>query len=227
MSIMTENYHQALLSLAQTALTALEKKVSCSSNLTTSAAQSHFLCSYLVQAQKQKLFSKLVAKDIDSWIRDGRSLGANAALPALLKRIVTQYQAAVPAEQVGVKLHELLNDCEQQSWVVITDKALTHKARTHASSRAKLKLSSQGNNSLIIDNQEFQSAQVDGKLTAPVTLYIRANEQLVAKLALEHGLLLSQGDKKASLIKHHKAYQLNPNNRQNALALLYNRELYN
>lgn len=34
------------------------------------------------------------------------------------------------------------------------------------------------------------------------------------------GLLLSQGDKKSTLVKHHKAYRLVPDNAQPALALL-------
>lgn len=49
---------------------------------------------------------------------------------------------------------------------------------------------------------------------------MRGDEQLLASAACKQGLLLSQGNKKTTLIKHHKAYRLMPGNEQPALALL-------
>lgn len=54
----------------------------------------------------------------------------------------------------------------------------------------------------------------------PLTLYVRGDEKQLAEAAFKQGLLLSQGDKKSTLVKHHKAYRLVPGNAQPALALL-------
>ncbi len=49
---------------------------------------------------------------------------------------------------------------------------------------------------------------------------MRGDEQVLAEAAFARGLLLSQGNKKTTLVKHHKAYRLMPGNAQPALALL-------
>ena len=55
---------------------------------------------------------------------------------------------------------------------------------------------------------------------SPLTLYVRGDEARLARAAFAHRLLLSQGNKKTTLVKHHKAYRLVPDNAQPALALL-------
>ncbi|MEN3995527.1 DUF2913 family protein, partial [Acinetobacter baumannii] len=45
----------------------------------------------------------------------------------------------------------------------------------------KLKLDSQGQNSLVISAEQYQQHLLDGKLIKPITLYIRADEQLIAQ----------------------------------------------
>ncbi|HDT5889545.1 TPA: DUF2913 family protein, partial [Aeromonas dhakensis] len=59
-----------------------------------------------------------------------------------------------------------------------------------------------------------------GELVKPLTLYVRGDEARLAQGAFTHGLLLSQGNKKTTLVKHHKAYRLVPGNALPALALL-------
>ena len=49
---------------------------------------------------------------------------------------------------------------------------------------------------------------------------MRGDGRQLAGAAFKLGLLLSQGDKKSTLVKHHKAYRLVPDNAQPALALL-------
>ena len=45
---------------------------------------------------------------------------------------------------------------------------------------------------------------------------MRGDEQVLAEAAFARGLLLSQGNKKTTLVKHHKAYRLMPGNAQPA-----------
>lgn len=208
---MTEQtYNQAILALAQAGLAALAQRESSSNAINTPAAESHFLCSWMVQALKERRFSKLVAEDLNNWIRDGRSMGAGAQLPNLLSRIEQQYLAAINNSDIGASLQAMLNSLDEEQWLVIVDCEVT----------TKLKLDSDGRNSLIISVEQYEQHISQGKLLKPVTLYVRGDEQLLAQLAAEHQLLLSPGNKKASLIKHHKAYKLYPNNQQPSLALL-------
>ncbi|MCG9753889.1 DUF2913 family protein [Shewanella insulae] len=208
---MTEqSYNQALMALAQAGLADLAARNANPGSIKTPAAESHFLCNWMVQALKERRFSKLVADDLTRWIREGRSKGAGAQLPQLLARIEDQYLPAMENAEVGQSLRALIAELEAQDWLVILDCEVS----------GKLRLDSDGKNSLVISVEQYEQHLVEGKLIKPITLYIRADEQLIAQHAVQHGLLLSQGDKKASCIKHHKAYRLYPGNQQPALALL-------
>ncbi|RTR34813.1 DUF2913 family protein [Shewanella atlantica] len=204
------SYNQAIVEFAQAGLAALEERASKANVIKTAAAESHFLCSWMASALKVRQFSKLIAKDLTQWIRDGRSLGAGAQLPSLLERIDDQYRAAMSNRQLGQSLELFLSELEENDWIVILDEEVT----------TKLKLDSEGENSLVISHEQYESHIKDKNVIKPITMFVRANEQELARVAAKHQLLLSQGDKKASLIKHHKAYRVFPNNEQPALALL-------
>ncbi|MCE9677888.1 DUF2913 family protein [Shewanella sp. AS1] len=206
---MTQNYNQALLELAQAGLDAVNQHTATAS-IKTAAAQSHFLCNWMVQAQKSKRFSKLIAGDLTLWIRQGRSMGAGANLKGLLETIVSQYQQLGDSRQLGKKLSLWLEELTSQEWIIYTDTKVD----------TKLKLDSDGEASLIISADEFSQHIDNDELIKPINLYVRADETQLASSALRHGLLLSQGNKKSSLIKHHKTYRLYPGNLQPALALL-------
>ncbi len=203
-------YNQAIVALAQAGLGALEARASNTNSIKTAAAESHFLCSWMAQALKDRRFSKLVANDLTNWIRDGRSKGAGAQLKSLLERIQSQYLAAEQNSVIGASLIKMISELEQDNWLVTIDREVT----------AKLKLLAEGRNSLVISVEQYKEHIQSGQIIRPVTLYVRSDEQLLAKVAAKHGLLLSQGNKKASLIKYHKVYQVYPNNQQPALALL-------
>jgi len=206
------SYNQAIVEFAQAGLAALEERASKANVIKTAAAESHFLCSWMASALKVRQFSKLLAKDLTQWIRDGRSLGAGAQLPSLLTRIDEQYRVAMNNQQLALSLEQFLSELVANDWIVILDEEVT----------TKLKLDSEGENSLVISVEQYEGHIQGENIIKPITMFVRANEQELAKVAAKHRLLLSQGDKKASLIKHHKAYQLFPNNEQPALALLLN-----
>lgn len=206
------SYNQAIVEFAQAGLAALEERASKANVIKTAAAESHFLCSWMASALKVRQFSKLIAKDLTQWIRDGRSLGAGAQLPSLLTRIDEQYRVAMNNQQLALSLEQFLSELVANDWIVILDEEVT----------TKLKLDSEGENSLVISVEQYEGRIQGENIIKPITMFVRANEQELAKVAAKHRLLLSQGDKKASLIKHHKAYQLFPNNEQPALALLLN-----
>ncbi|WP_299801912.1 DUF2913 family protein [uncultured Shewanella sp.] len=204
-------YNQAVLAFAIAGLDALAEASAKSSSVRTPAAESHFLCSWMVTALKQRTFSKLVADDLTLWIRQGRSMGAGAELKTLLEKIKAQY-SYISDKQTGLgqSLNAMLTELEGQEWIVITDEEVTKK----------LKLDSDGCNSLVISDEQF-SQRIDGdEIIKPITLYVRADETEFAKIAYRHNLLLSPGNKKSSLIKHHKAYQVWPKNIQPALTIL-------
>ncbi|WP_028773250.1 DUF2913 family protein [Shewanella waksmanii] len=207
-----QTYNQAIVELAQAGLSALAERKQSTKAIQTPAAESHFLCSFLVQALKERRFSKLVADDINTWIRNGRSMGAGAQLPALMQRIDKQYLALADSKQLGDKLQAMLAELGEQDWVVIVDCDVD----------TKLKLDSDGSASLVIDVSQFEQHIDQGEVVKAINIFVRADEQQLAAAAAKHGLLLSQGNKKTSLVKHHKTYVLQPNNQQPALGLLVN-----
>ena len=208
---MTEqSYNQAILALAEAGLAALTARNDNPTSIKTPAAESHFICNWMAQSLKERRFPKLVAEDLTRWIREGRSKGAGAQLPELLTRIKNQYLPAMENAQVGQSLQALIAELESVGWLIILDCEVS----------GKLRLESDGQNSLVISVEQYEQHLIDGKLIKPITLFIRADEQLIAQYAVKHALLLSQGDKKTSSIKHHKAYRLYPGNCLPTLALL-------
>tara|TARA_R110001583_G_scaffold42751_4_gene135906 strand:+ start:4143 stop:4787 length:645 start_codon:yes stop_codon:yes gene_type:complete len=207
----TETYNQALLTLALAGIEAINTSASQHKSVRTPAQESHFLCNWMVESLKTKRFSKLMADDLTTWISQARSQGAGAQLKRLLTCIADQYQQANNSTiATGAGLKGLLAALTEQKWVVITDTDID----------VKLKLGSDGQSSIVISAKQFNQHIVDDKIVKPISMYIRGDEKLVARLALEQGLLLSQANKKTSLIKHHKTYMLMPSNLHPNLCLL-------
>ncbi len=205
------SYNQALLEFADAGLAALAESTASSSSAKTPAAESHFLCSWMVTALKKRSFSKLIADDLTFWIRQARSMGAGAELKLLLQKISQQYHYIADKQQgLAASLKAMLAELEADDWLIITDQEVSKK----------LKLDSDGHASLIISDDQFNQRIAGDELLKPITLYVRAPEPVFAAVAYKHDLLISAGNKKASLIKHHKAYQIWPKNLQPALALL-------
>lgn len=206
----SQTYNQAILELALTGLADLAASGQTKKAQRTPAQESHFLCNWMVESLKQKRFSKLVADDLTAWIRLARSQGAGANLKDLLETIVHQYQTVEKTQLLGAALNTMLDELKQANWLVFTDTEVT----------AKLRLDADGQSSLVIDKKDFLQHIKDNKLIKPIHLYVRADEQQFTRIALSHGLLLSQGDKKTSLIKHHKNYTIYPDNQLPALCQL-------
>ncbi|MGI2130859.1 DUF2913 family protein [Shewanella baltica] len=207
----SQTYNQAVLELALAGLADLTASAQTKKAQRTSAQESHFLCNWMVESLKEKRFSKLVADDLTAWIRLARSQGAGAELKRLLERIVHQYQTVETSEQaLGTALNAMIETLKQAEWLVFTDTEIS----------AKLKLDGDGQSSLVIDAKEFNQHIKDNQLVKPINLYVRADEQTLTRITLSHGLLLSQGNKKTSLVKHHKTYQIFPHNQQPALCQL-------
>ena len=207
----SQTYNQVVLELAIAGLADLTASAQTKKAQRTPAQESHFLCNWMVESLKEKRFSKLVADDLTAWIRLARSQGAGAELKHLLERIVYQYQAIEQTEPtLGIGLNAMLEELKQAQWLVFTDTDIT----------AKLKLDGDGQSSLVIDAKEFSQHIKDNQLVKPINLYVRADEQQLTRIALSHGLLLSQSNKKTSLIKHHKTYRIYPHNQQPALCQL-------
>ncbi|PTA50929.1 hypothetical protein C9I43_10595 [Shewanella morhuae] len=207
----SQTYNQVVLELAIAGLADLTASAQTKKAQRTPAQESHFLCNWMVESLKEKRFSKLVADDLTAWIRLARSQGAGAELKHLLERIVYQYQAIEKTEPaLGIGLNAMIEELKQAQWLVFTDTDIT----------AKLKLDGDGQSSLVIDAKEFNQHIKDDQLIKPINLYVRADEQQLTRIALSHGLLLSQSNKKTSLIKHHKTYRIYPHNQQPALCQL-------
>jgi hypothetical protein len=207
----SQTYNQAMLILAQAGLEALASSASRHKAKRTPAQESHFLCNWMVESLKEKRFSKLVADDLTQWIRDARTQGAGAQLPDLLTRIERQYQVATSKTQgLGDALARLIEAMRGLDWLVITDSDID----------TKLKLDGQGQSSLIISAKALNGHIKNSELIKPINLYLRGDENVLAQQALAQGLIVSQGNKKTSLIKHHKTYILTPDNNLAQLCLL-------
>ncbi|MCL1123800.1 DUF2913 family protein [Shewanella surugensis] len=208
----TQTYNEAILELATAGLQALEE-FNVTASVKTPTTRSHFICHWMVNALKNKHFPKLVANDLTLWIRQARSQGTSTDLPSILFKIKNQYTLIKDKQQgLGLGLTTFITQLEQEDWIIIKDQSL--------SPQLKLKLNSHGRSSLIIsENDYFHNIQND-ELIKPVTLYIRADETILVAKALKHHLLLTLGNKKASFIKHHKAYHVWPSNLAPTLSLL-------
>lgn len=204
-------YNQALFDMASQSLAELARTAAQKSGKRTPAQESHFLCTWMADSLKEKRFSRLVMEDLKAWVQLGRTLGAGADLKGLLERILRQYERAMAEPvQLGARLADLLAELEAAGWLVLTTSEVN----------AKLRLQSGGQSSLIISASEYQGHIEAGELVKPLTLYVRGDERVLAEAAFARGLLLSQGNKKTSLVKHHKSYRVMPGNEQSALALL-------
>lgn len=204
-------YNQALFDMASQSLAELARTAAQKSGKRTPAQESHFLCTWMADSLKEKRFSRLVMEDLKAWVQLGRTLGAGADLKGLLERILRQYERAMAEPvQLGTRLADLLAELEAAGWLVLTTSEVN----------AKLRLQSGGQSSLIISASEYQGHIEAGELVKPLTLYVRGDERVLAEAAFARGLLLSQGNKKTSLVKHHKSYRVMPGNEQPALALL-------
>ena len=204
-------YNQALYDMASQSLAELARTAAQKSGKRTPAQESHFLCTWMADSLKEKRFSRLVMEDLKAWVQLGRTLGAGADLKGLLERILRQYERAMAEPvQLGARLADLLAELEAAGWLVLTT----------SEGNAKLRLQSGGQSSLIISASEYQGHIEAGELVKPLTLYVRGDERVLAEAAFARGLLLSQGNKKTSLVKHHKSYRVMPGNEQPALALL-------
>jgi len=205
------SYNHALLEFSNAGLAALAQSAANSTTAKTPAAESHFLCSWMATALKKRTFSKLIADDLSFWIRQARSMGAAAELKLLLQKINVQYSYIADKQHgLAANLNAMLTQLAAEDWLIITDQEVTKK----------LKLNSDGQASLIISDEQFEQCIDGDELVRPITLYSRAPEATLSARAYQHDLLISAGNKKASLIKHHKAYQIWPENLQPALALL-------
>ncbi|MCO4205566.1 DUF2913 family protein [Aeromonas taiwanensis] len=204
-------YNQALFDMASQSLDELARTAAQKSGKRTPAQESHFLCTWMADSLKEKRFSRLVMEDLKAWVQLGRTLGAGADLKGLLERILRQYERAMAEPvQLGARLADLLAELEAAGWLVLTTSEVN----------AKLRLQSGGQSSLIISASEYQGHIEAGELVKPLTLYVRGDERVLVEAAFARGLLLSQGNKKTSLVKHHKSYRVMPGNEQPALALL-------
>ncbi|MCL1043930.1 DUF2913 family protein [Shewanella electrodiphila] len=211
----TQTYNQAILDVAEAGIQALQESAEKQKAKRTPAQESHFLCAWLVESFRVKRFSKLVADDLSAWIRMARSQGAGAMLPQLFERIAKQYRAVEKPELTQQQaIGQLLTELESDDWFVISDSAFSDDSGT------KLKLAGNGQSSLVVCELQLESHFEDDKLVKSLPIYVRGDENHFAEKALAKGLLVSQGNKKTSLIKHHKTYLIAPNNQLKQLCLL-------
>ncbi|MCC4831289.1 DUF2913 family protein [Shewanella sp. 10N.7] len=211
----TQTYNQAILDVAEAGIQALQESAEKQKAKRTPAQESHFLCAWLVESFRVKRFSKLVADDLSAWIRMARSQGAGAMLPQLFERIAKQYRAVEKPELTQQQaIEQLLTELESDDWFVISDSAFSDDSGT------KLKLAGNGQSSLVVCELQLESHFEDDKLVKSLPIYVRGDENHFAEKALAKGLLVSQGNKKTSLIKHHKTYLIAPNNQLKQLCLL-------
>jgi hypothetical protein len=213
--VQTQTYNQAILDVAEAGIQALQESAEKQKAKRTPAQESHFLCAWLVESFRVKRFSKLVADDLSAWIRMARSQGAGAMLPQLFERIAKQYRAVEKPELTQQQaIGQLLTELESDDWFVISDSAFSDDSGT------KLKLAGNGQSSLVVCELQLESHFEDDKLVKSLPIYVRGDENHFAEKALAKGLLVSQGNKKTSLIKHHKTYLIAPNNQLKQLCLL-------
>lgn len=208
------SYNTHMLNLVRTGLAALTEAQQQKRSLNNPLAETHFLGNWIITSLKEKRFDSCLATDLTLWLQESRTLGPKADFKQRFEHIERVYSQICELENKNLTqfvLEDILDELDTAGWLIETDTVVT----------PKFKLSSSGENSLVICAEVYDKAfsDTDGVLESPLSVYIRHGEQAFIDKMFSHGYLVFESTTR-SLVKRHNRYLLRPYNRAKKLALL-------
>lgn len=207
-------YNQHMLKLVTTGLTELAQAQEQKRSLQNPRSETHFLGTWIITALKEKRFDSSLAIDLNLWLQENRTLGHKAEFKQRFEKIAQVYKLVCSRETVNLTqfiLEDILTELDNEGWLLETDMEVT----------PKMKLSSSGENSLVICEKVYDKAfsDTDGVLESPLSVFIRHGDQAFIDKMFTHGYLVFSSNVR-SIVKKHNRYILRPFNQANKLALL-------
>ncbi|RXJ74252.1 hypothetical protein CS022_04115 [Veronia nyctiphanis] len=210
------NYVEEIQRLVDTALNELEKAISEKKIQSGPVSEEAFLCRWIAQAIKKQRFGNIVAREMTTWLQQGRSMGKHANVKGHLLHIQNVYQhffpdGEPPAPVTHRQFEELIASLDNEEWMVHTEYEINRKVR----------VISDGLYSFAVCSETMVKA-FDGRgvLVKPLSLFVRCPEPMFVKLATKQNLLVSKVSDYKSIVKYHAEYMLWPENRATCLAVL-------
>ena len=208
------SYNTHMLDLVRAGLAALVDAQQAKRSLQNPLAETHFLGNWIITALKQKRFDSCLAADLNIWLQESRTLGPKADFKSRFEKIAKVYEQICELEYKNLNqfiLEDILNELDAEGWLIATDMAVT----------PKMKLSSSGENSLVICAEVYDRAfsDTDGVLESPLSVFIRHGDQAFIDKMFAHGYLVFSSSTR-SLVKRHNRFIIRPFNDAHKLALL-------
>jgi len=208
------SYNQHMLDFVQAGLTALADAQVQKRNLQNPKAETHFLGTWLINALKEKRFDSCLSTDLNLWLQESRTLGPKANFKQRFEQIAHVYKTVCSRENRNLTqfiLEDILTELDNEGWLLETDLTVT----------PKLKLSSSGENSVVICAEVYDKAfsDTDGVLESPLSVYVRHGDQVFIDKMFAHGFLVFPSATR-SLVKRHNRYLIRPFNQAKRLAIL-------
>lgn len=208
------SYNQHLLNLVNNGLADLAEAQTHKRSLQNPRAETHFLGTWLITALKEKRFDSCLATDLNLWLQESRTLGHKAEFKQRFEKISQVYTKICERENKNLTqfiLEDILTELDEAGWLLETDVAVT----------PKLRLSSSGENSLVICADVYDKAfsDTDGVLESPLSVFIRHGDQAFIDKMFAHGYLVFASNTR-SIVKKHNRYLLRPFNLAKKIALL-------
>lgn len=176
-------------------------------------SEAHFLGAWVTTAIKQKRFDSVVLETLKGWQSQARSLGKNAGLKEQFTYLEKCYSQILDTDQQLQpvtkeqfnKLYAALNELQ---WMVTTDLKVGDKLNRHSGGKDSL---------VVCAEKTADSFNKQNILIAPLSLYVRGNQQLIIDLAFKQNLLLYKKTDYKSKVKYHGEFIVYPNNNGNSL----------
>ncbi|NQZ92560.1 MAG: DUF2913 family protein [Moritella sp.] len=214
MSEQEKTYNVNMLKLVREGLTALADAQAEKRSLQNPVSETHFLGNWIITALKEKRFDIILAGDLKLWLQESRTLGKNANFKQRFEKIERVYTQICELEYKNLTqfvLEDILTELDNEGWLIETESKVTDK----------FKLSSSGENSLVICAEVYDRAfsDTDGVLESPLSVFIRHGDLAFIDKMYSHGYLVF-GSTNRSIVKRHNRYILRPFNHAKKLAIL-------
>lgn len=210
------SYAQQLMALIECALQELGQEQKSGKLANTPVSNTNFLLRWITKSIKQQRFSKLMAKDLLAWQKEGRSQGSKTQLHQRFVTLNEFYRLYFPqdSEPAAVKdkqIEQLMDVMEELGWSVSNEYDLTESSKSQ--------LFTEGESSFVLCADQCESCFDGGEdLVRPMSFYVRGDHAQFIKHATHCGLMLHKQTDYKSKVKYHGEYLIYPANQGQQLA---------
>ncbi len=210
------SYTIEIKKLVDTALAELAQVIESKKIPNTPVSKETFMCRWLAQAIKKQRFNPLVLKNMQAWVKLGRSKGIGADLVGNFTHIQRAYHDVFPEGDVHppllkTTLDSMIDSFRAEDWMIHTEYEIQRKSQVY----------SDGQYSFVVCSKAYSEAfNEEGALIKPLSLYVRAPNDVLVERAFSFRFLVKKISDYKSIVKYHAEYQIWPHNRVDALVEL-------